>query len=518
MTAATVTARQVSAAVMVSIDSAPATRQLQVLHSDIGTERSFSFGPYQLFPRRRLLLKGSQRIPLGGRSLEVLIVLAERQGDVVNKSELMARAWPGITVDETALRVHIAGLRKALGDGIGEASYIKTIAGRGYCLVAPSPRFEPAVERARSVEVRADYTPRLPFQLDETIGRSDAVDRITGLLETQRFVTIHGPGGVGKTTTAVAVASSQLAAFAGDVHWLELGEIGEPQLLPGALASAFGLSVQGRDPMHDLLECLRERRCLLIFDNCEHLIEPAAALIERIFRGAPLVRILATSREVLRIEGEHVYRLSGLACPLDDDGLTAERVLSFAAPRLFVKRVVASGHQFELTDADAPVVARICRKLDGLALAINVAAAQVQTLGFAEVAWSLDSGYWLRWRGRRTALPRHQTIGAAIDWSYNLLSEDEQAALRYLSIFPDYFSLEAALGLARHGLPNTAHSLDIIDKLIAKSMISSDLGDCTPRYRLLNSTRAYAFDKLQQLGELDGIAVKARQYGGGSGS
>ena len=517
MTAATVTARQVTAAAMVSFDSVPAADRRLVLHNDAGAERCIFFGSCQLFPRRRLLLKSGRPIQLGGRSLEVLIVLAERQGDVVSKSELMARAWPGITVDETALRVHVAGLRKALDDGIGEASYIKTIAGRGYCLVAPPPRTEPAVEHGRSVEVRADYIPRLPFQLDETIGRSEAVDRISGLLETQRFVTVHGPGGVGKTTTAIAVASSQLAAFAGDVHWLDLGEINDPQFLPGALALGLGLSLRGRDPTPDLLEYLRERRSLLVFDNCEHLIEPAAALIETIFRGAPQVCILATSREVLRIDGEHVYRLSGLACPSDDDGLTAERVLSFAAPRLFVKRVVASGHQFELTDADAPVVARICRKLDGLALAINVAAAQVQTLGFAEVAWSLDSGYWLRWRGRRTALPRHQTVGATIDWSYNLLSEDEQAALRYLSIFTGYFSLEAALDIARHDLADAAHSLDIIDKLIVKSMISSDLGDCTPRYRLLNSTRAYAFDKLQQLGELDGIAVKARQYVG-SGS
>ncbi|MBR1119920.1 helix-turn-helix transcriptional regulator [Bradyrhizobium lablabi] len=504
MTAATVTARKVSTtAAMVPFGSA----------RDAGAEPSFSFGPYQLFPRRRLLVKTGQPLQLGGRSLEILILLAERQGDVVSKSELMARAWPGITVDETALRVHVAGLRKALGDEIGDASYIKTVAGRGYCLVAPT-RVAPAAGAGRAIEVRADHASRrLPFQLDETIGRSDAVSRITSLLETQRFVTIHGPGGVGKTTTAIAVASSQLATFAGDIYWLDLGEIGDPQLLPGALASTFGLPVQAHDPTPDMLEFLRERRALLIFDNCEHLIEPAAGLIERILRMAPQVSVLATSREMLRIDGEHVYRLSGLDCPTDDEGLTAERVLSFAAPRLFVKRVVASGHQFELTDADALVVTRICRKLDGLALAINVAAAQVQTLGFAEVAWSLESGYWLRWRGRRTAMPRHQTIGATIDWSYNLLSEDEQAALRYLSIFKEFFTLEAALEIARHGLADPSRSLDVVDKLVAKSMISSDLGDRAPRYRLLNSTRAYALDKLRQRGEFDGIASRAHEYG-----
>jgi predicted ATPase/DNA-binding winged helix-turn-helix (wHTH) protein len=505
MTAATVTARKVSTtAAIVAFDSAA---------KGAGAEPSFSFGPYQLFPRRRLLVKTGQPLQLGGRSLEILILLAERQGDVVSKSELMARTWPGITVDETALRVHVAGLRKALGDEIGDASYIKTVAGRGYCLVAAPTRVAPAVGSGQAIEVRADHLPRLPFQLDETIGRSDAVSRITNLLETQRFVTIHGPGGVGKTTTAVAVASSQLAAFPGDIYWLDLGGIGDPRLLPGTLASTFGLPVQAHDPTPDVLEFLRERRALLIFDNCEHLIEPAASLIERILRTAPQASVLATSREMLRIDGEHVYRLSGLDCPSDDDGLTAERVLSFAAPRLFVKRVVASGHQFELTDADALVVTRICRKLDGLALAINVAAAQVQTLGFTEVAWSLESGYWLRWRGRRTAMPRHQSIGATIDWSYNLLSEDEQAALRYLSIFKEFFTLEAALEIVRHGLADPARSLDVVDKLVAKSMISSDLGDRAPRYRLLNSTRAYALDKLRQRGEFDGIASKAHGYG-----
>lgn len=249
---------------------------------------------------------------------------------------------------------------------------------------------------------------------------------------------------------------------------------------------------------------------LLIFDSCEHVIESVATLTERIFHEAPQVSILATSREVLRVEGEHVYRLSALECPLETDEQSAERVLSFAAPRLFVKRVVASGYQFELADADAPAVAQICRKLDGLALAINVAAAQAGTFGLCEIAHSLETRSWLLWRGRRTALPRHQTIAATLDWSYDLLSEAEQAVLRRLSVFKGFFTLDAAREIARQSSSDPSHDLHIIDRLVAKSLISFEVSDGVTLYRLLNSTRAYAFEKLRHRGEFDEIATSLR--------
>jgi predicted ATPase/DNA-binding winged helix-turn-helix (wHTH) protein len=477
---------------------------------DAGSEHSFSFGPYRLFPRQRLLLKAGKPLHIGSKALEILILLAERQGDLVSKKELMAHAWPGVTVEEGGLRVHVAGLRKALGDGIGDTRYIKNIPGRGYCFVAPASRGEPIKESDWGIGVRPDHTSRLPLQLDRMVGRTDAVHKISDLLEARRFVTVHGPGGVGKTATAVSVGHAQLASFAGAVHFLDLGQITEPHLLPGALASVLGLSIQSGDPTPGLLAFLRDRRVLLIFDSCEHLIESVATLTERIFHEAPEVSILATSREVLRVEGEHVYRLSVLECPLDADEQSAERVLSFAAPRLFVKRVVASGYQFELTDADAPVVARICRKLDGLALAINVAAAQAGTFGLGEIAYSLESKSWLLWRGRRTALPRHQTIAATLDWSYGLLSEAEQAVLRRLSIFKGFFTLDAAREIARHGSLDPSHDLHIIDKLIAKSLISFEVSDGVTLYRLLHSTRAYALEKLRHRGEFDEIPVSMR--------
>jgi predicted ATPase/DNA-binding winged helix-turn-helix (wHTH) protein len=499
MDTANVTARRGSAAAMVSFHAARDYVQPNPpRRSDTNSEYSFSFGPYQLFPRQRLLLKDGKPLQVGCKSLDILIALAERQGEVVGKRELLARAWPGVmVVEDGTLRVQMTCLRRALGDG----SWIRTVAGRGYCLVADEGSPESTAVSGCDVEVH--HTPQLPLHLDRMIGRSDDIRKISTLLEMKRFVTILGAGGVGKTTTAVSVGHAQIASFAGAVHLLDLGRITEARLLPGALASLFALSVQSDDPTPELLEYLRDRRMLLIFDSCEHLIEQAAVLIERIFHGAPQVSILATSREMLRVDGEHVYRLSGLECPRDDDGQSAKRVFSFAGPRLFADRVEASGYQFELSDADASAVAWICRKLDGIALAINLAAARAQIFGLSEVSGSLESQRWLLWRGQRTALPRHQTMAATVEWSYGLLSEAEQAMLRSLAIFDGAFSLDAAREIARHSLADPSDDLLIIDKLVAKS------------YRLLNATRAFALEKLQHLGEFDATAAKAREYASG---
>ncbi|MET0674614.1 MAG: hypothetical protein ABW175_02335 [Bradyrhizobium sp.] len=324
----------------------------------------------------------------------------------------------------------------------------------------------------------------------------------------KRFVTVHGPGGAGKTTAAVAVGHAQLASFEGAVHFLDLGQVSEARLLPAALGQLFGLSIQSGDPVAELLAFLNDRRILLIFDSCEHLIEPVAVMAERIFHEAPQVSILATSREILRVQGEHVYRLSALGCPGQADERSAERVLAFAAPRLFVERVVASGYHFELTDNNALAVAEICRKLDGLALAINVAAAQVGTFGLGEIACSLETRVWLLWRGRRTALPRHQTIAATLDWSYNLLSEAERAVLRRLSVFQGVFTLDEAMReIAHQSAYDPSSDLHTIDTLIAKSLISFEVSNGVTFYRLLNSTRTYALEKFQHRDRFDGVAV-----------
>lgn len=508
MTANTVTTNKVTVAAAVSDASAATTRTNTPEKTD-AFQGIFSFGPYRLFPRQRLLLRDGKPLPIGNRSLDILILLAERQGEVVGKNELIARVWPGITIDEGGLRVHVAGLRRTLGDGVGEASYIKTVAGRGYCLVAMDSYPQPPREIARNMEARVVQAPRLPLPLGGMVGRGNDVRKVSDLLEKTRFVTVHGPAGVGKTTVAVAVTHAQLTSFSGDIHFLDLGKVAEPRLLPAALASSFGLPVQPGDPTAAVLEFLRHRRLLLIFDSCEHVIEPVTTLIEVILREAPQVNILATSRETLRADGEHVYRLSGLECPTVEDEQSAERIFARPAPGLLVRKVVAGGHQFELTEANALIVAKICRRLDGLALAINLAAARVPAFGLARIASALETNAWLFWQGQRTALPRHQTMAAAIDWSYSLLNEDEKTVLHYLSSFRGYFALEAACEAARHVLRAPCDDLLVLDKLITKSLISLEAGEGVARYRLLNSTRTYALEKMRSKAEP--IAAGSRQ-------
>ncbi|MBR0961937.1 ATP-binding protein [Bradyrhizobium japonicum] len=491
MTADTVITQEVSA--VGPPDALPRATQANVPAQSSAAKDFFAFGPYRLFPRQRLLLKDGNALPIGNRSLEILILLAERQGEVVGKNELIARVWPGINIDEGGLRVQVAGLRKALGDGLDGACYIKTVAGRGYCLVATTGHLESTGALARGKE--RGQAQRLPLPLARMVGRDNDVRMVSDLLRTTRFVTVHGPGGVGKTTAAIAVAHDQLASFQGDIHFLDLAKITEPHLLPVALASSFGLTAPSSDPNAAMLEFVRDRRMLLIFDSCEHLIDAAAALIEKILREAPEIRVLATSRETLRADGEHVYRLSGLECPSVEDEQSAERLFSHPALSLFIDKVAASGHQFELTESNAQIVAKICRRLDGVALAINLAAMRVPAFGLSQIVGSLETNTWLFWQGHRTALPRHQTMAASIDWSYSLLEEDEKAVLHHLSAYGEPFTLDAACEAARQVLPTPFDDLLVIDKLITKSLISFEAGEGLARYRLLNSIRSYALER-----------------------
>jgi predicted ATPase len=441
-----------------------------------------------------------------------LILLVERAGEVVGKKELISRAWPDITVDESNLRVHVAGLRKALGDGRSGTRYVTNIPSRGYCFVAPITR--PVAPNVASVAEPpvSDRAHRLPLRLMRMVGRDATVRMISEQLAAQRFVTIHGPGGIGKTTVAVSVGHAQLAAFEGAVRFVDLGPLNDPRLVPGAVASALGLPVQSSDPTPGLIGYLRDRRMLLILDSCEHVIEAAAALAERIFQEAPRMHVLATSRESLRVEGEHVHRLSALESPPEGVELTAAQVLAFPAVHLFVERAAASGHRFELTDQEAPIVAEICSRLDGIALAIELAAGRVGAHGLRETAALLDNRFRLLWHGRRTALPRHQTLSATLDWSYDLLTEIERAVLRRLSVFMGSFALEAAQAVAVGDDLDGPQVLDAIGQLVAKSLVSTNAGGPALRYRLLDSTRGYAYFKLADSGEGEPAARRHAVY------
>src|SRR3984893_14437178 len=333
-----------------------------------------SFGPFSLFVAERLLKKGDEPIPLGGRALDILIALAERPGEAVTHKELMSTVWPDVTVEEANLRFQMAALRKALGDGRDGARYISNISRRAYCFVAPVTR-APA---ARTVPVTAIATTervqKLPPRPARMVGRDDTVRSLAQQIQMWRFVSIVGAGGVGKTTVAISVAHALVDGFHDAVYFIDLAALTDPQLVPTAVASALGLMVQTQDPLVSLLAFIGDNKILLVLDSCEHVIGVAAALAERVVNGAPQAHILATSREALRAEGEHVHLLYSLDCPLEDDGLTAMEALRYPAAQLFMERAAPSGFSAALSDIGAPIVARICRRLDGIALAIELAA------------------------------------------------------------------------------------------------------------------------------------------------
>jgi predicted ATPase/DNA-binding winged helix-turn-helix (wHTH) protein len=471
-----------------------------------------AFGPFRLFVAERLLEKADIPIALGSRSLDILILLVERAGNVVTKEDLISRVWPNRTVDENSLRVHVASLRKVLGDGQAGHRYVTNISGRGYCFVAPIvDTTEPKVT-SNPEPVIVGQAHRLPLHLAKMVGRDETVRTISELLAAKRFVTIHGPGGIGKTTVAVSVGHAQLAVFNGAVRFADLGPLKDPRHVAGAVASTLQIPIQSNDPSADIISFLRDRRMLLILDNCEHVVEAAASLGERIFLDAPQVGILATSREALRAEGEQVYQLSPLESPPEGVELTAAQVLAFSATHLFVERASAGGNQFELTDQDATTVAEICRKLDGIALAIELVARRVSVHGLRETALLLDNRLRLLWSGRRTAQPRHRTLRATVDWSHDLLTSIEQTVFRRISIFVGSFNLEAAQSAAASDELDGLQIVSAVEHLVAKSLVFADARWPTMRYRMLDATRAFASEKLVESGEQDPTARQHAVY------
>jgi predicted ATPase/DNA-binding winged helix-turn-helix (wHTH) protein len=471
-----------------------------------------SFGPFSLFASERLLKKGDEPIPLGDRALDILIALAERAGEVVTHKELISTVWPDVTVEEGNLRFQIATLRKALGDRRNGARYVSNVAGRGYCFVAPITRS--AV--ARTVPITGIATTEriqnLPRRLTRMVGRDDTVRALAEQLQMWRFVSIVGPGGVGKTTVAISVAHTLIGGFHDAVFFVDLAALTDPQLVPTVVASALGLVLQTRDPLVGLLAFIGDRKILLVLDNCEHVISVAAALAERVVGEAPQAHILATSREALRVEGEYVHLLYSLDCPPEDADLTAVEALRYPAVELFMERAAANGYGVPLSDIDAPIVARICRRLDGVALALELAASHVGSLGNRGTAELLDNRFGLLWRGRRTALPRHETLNAMLDWSYRLLSEREKLVLCRLSVFIGNFTLRAAGSVASGIEEEGAVVIEAAVGLVAKSLISTPVINESTCYRLLDTTRAYAAAKLAERGEVARIARRHAIY------
>ena len=471
--------------------------------------RSLCFGRFALQPEERRLVADGQPVTLGARAFDLLVVLVERAGQLVAKNDLLMLVWPGLVVEENNLQVQISTLRKVLGQ-----SALATIPGRGYRfelavdgVATGAPAAEPS-GAAASVPATAPGPVRartnLPARLLSLYGRAQDLATIKTLLRRHVVLTIVGAGGIGKTRVAQAVAADIAAESAVDfpdgVWWVELAALSDGALVPSTVAHALGVKPHGDRPAAAVVaSMLVSQRLLLVLDNCEHLTDSVAEFIEAVRAAAPQVRFLATSQETLKTTEEHIYRVSGLAVPVDDGAANA---LQEGAIELFVARAQAAAPNFALTSAHAPAVIEICRRLDGIPLAIELAAARLPLLGVEGLRARLDERFNVLSAGSRVVLRRHQTLRATLEWSHALLTPDEQTVFRRLGVFAGSFTLESAQDVARDERIDAWAALDHLGALVDKSLVLAE-GDPVPRYRLLETTRAYALERLAEAGETE---------------
>ena len=469
--------------------------------------RGITFGPFKLVPDRQLLLRGEEPVRIGGRALDLLTALVERSGELVTKSELLARVWPDTTVDESNLKVNMATLRRALEDG-PETPYIATVVGRGHRFVAPVQLGGPIdvpVEASRP----ARPTHNLPVSATRIFGRADAIAAIGRDLDQSRLVSIVGAGGIGKTTVAIAVAEQAIPSFGDGVWLVDLAPLTSADRTANAMAATLGVQSHAADMLAVVCEYLRDRQTLLVLDNCEHVIDDVAACVERILATAAGVRILVTSREPLQIANERVRRIPGLDLPPESLAvLDARTALGFSAVQLFVRRATEGHGEFQLGDADAPIVVQICRRLDGLALAIELAARRVGGFGVAGLSRQLDDRFRLL-TGLRAGPERQRTLAATLDWSYTLLDERDAALLRAVSVFAGWFDLEGAVAISER---SSFDVLDALASLSAKSLLVMEPAGDGVTCRLLETTRAYAGGQLRRSNEASAAARRHAEY------
>lgn len=460
-----------------------------------------SFGPFRLLPRQRLLLEAGEPVHVGSRALDLLLVLLERPGELLTKEELIARVWPNTHVIEGNLKFQISALRRAIRDGKDGSRYLEASPGRGYRFVADvTIESDPAPAGPNLATSPAKHN--LPARLTTLVGRADFMARLVDRVPMERLVTLVGSGGIGKSCVAIAAAEQLLGAYVDGVWRVDFGQFASPDFVSGAVAAAIGINLDSDAPLASLTAAFRDSRLLLVLDNCSHVIDDVASLAVAIMEGAPGVHILATSREPLRVEGEHIHRLKPLESPPPSERLSVAEALRFPAIQLFVERATASNDGFELREEDAQLVGEICRALDGIPLAIELAAARADVIGVHGLAARLDDLLRILTLGRRTALTRHRTMHAALDWSYGLLSLPEQSVFLRLAVFAGGFTLAAAAEVAGDPSHSTDEIASLVMELAMKSLVAAEVDLPEPRFRLLHTTRAYALEKSRETGEL----------------
>ena len=451
-------------------------------------------------------MRGDEPVQLSPRAISILTTLVERHDRVVTKDEIFAEVWPGIFVEENNLTVHVSALRKALGPGA-----IVTIPGRGYRFVAEIE--QAATELAEpepepyAAEPAAPVT-NLPQRLNSVIGREVELAELSDRLGEHRLVTLVGPSGIGKTRLAIELGWRLAESYADGVWLVDLAPLTDPGVVSSAAATALGVALRGAEaPVETIATALAKQRRLLVFDNCEHLIDAAAGLIETLLARVPDLTVLATSQETLRVTAEQVYRLNPLALPPP----SATAIEGFGAVGLFVERARAADRRFGLDEDNAAAVVEICRRLDGIPLALEMAAARLPLLGIEGLRSRLDERLHMLSTGPRTAEWRHRTLRDTVAWSYGLLDPSDQKLFRRLAGFAGSFTLDAAIAVA--GEPGADHweTVDALGRLVDKSLVTVE-GDEQPRYRLLETLRLYAAERLAAAAETGAVAERHARY------
>jgi predicted ATPase/DNA-binding winged helix-turn-helix (wHTH) protein len=471
-----------------------------------------AFGRFRVFPRSRELLADGEPISLGGRAFDVLMALIEARGAVVGKDALMSRVWPNRIVEENNLQAQISTLRAVFGT---DRNLIRTVPGRGYQFIGETRSLPVSSDdhpgaAVAPVEPKSALVPtNLPEPLSELIGRKDKLNEILNLATAHRLVTLTGPGGIGKTRLALATARALLAHFPEGVWLVEFSPLSDPGMVPATVAAAAGLELSsGEISAQRVAQALAVRRLLLVLDSCEHVIGTAAAMAEALLGTGSAVHVIATSREPLRTEGEQIYPVP----PLPLAASEGEDFWQSGAVQLFTARSRASGAHLPENQHVGAVIATICQRLDGIPLAIELAAARAAALGIENLAARLDDRLRLLTGGRRTAQPRHWTLQATLDWSYELLSEAERVVLHRLAIFAGAFSLDAASAVVASPEISPSAVVDHLSDLVAKSLVVAEVDSTIARYRLLDTMRAYALYRLAENGEREKIARRHAEY------
>jgi predicted ATPase/DNA-binding winged helix-turn-helix (wHTH) protein len=456
------------------------------------------FGRFELQARQRRLLQDGAPLAIGSRAFDLLLALVERRERVVTKAELLDLVWPDVVVEENNLQVQISTLRRLLGP-----QAIATIPGRGYRFSAaldsrangsPNATAPGPIPAGAAVSAPATLLTNLPSELPPLYGREADLQALGSLLATQRLVTVVGAGGIGKSRLAQAAAHSSAGRWSHGAWMVELAGLADPALLPNTVAQALGITDtdEGGAALDELVARLAHRIALLVLDNCEHLLDSAAALAQAIIDGAPNVTVLATSQEPLHLPAEQQYRVMPLAVPSEP---VTSGARDFGAIALFVARARAVDPGFAMNEENLALVIDICRQLDGLPLAIELAAARVATLGLRPVRDKLDARFKLLTGGSRFTLRRHQTLRAALEWSHGLLGRAEKTVFRRLGVFAGGFTMELAQAVACDAQLDDWAVLDHLSALVDKSLVVVEAGD-VPRYRLLESARAFALEQL----------------------